>query len=82
MKCLPLLNRSREAVIEALERGRHLVPVPLVGLDTDNGSEFLNGELLADCERAQITFTRGRAYRKNDQCFVSGRISRAGLRLV
>ena len=40
------------------------------GLDTDNGLEFLNDELLDYCERERITFTRGRAYRKNDQCFV------------
>lgn len=69
-ECLPLLVRSREAVIEALARGRQLLPFPLLGLDTDNGSEFLNGELLAYCEREQITFTRGRASRKNDQCYV------------
>ena len=42
----------------------------LVGLDTDNGSEFMNYGLLAYCERETIQFTRGRARRKNDQCFV------------
>ncbi|MCZ7570928.1 MAG: ISNCY family transposase [Ardenticatenaceae bacterium] len=69
-ECLARLVRSREAVIEALERGRQLLPFALLGLDTDNGSEFLNNELRAYCEREQITFTRGRAYRKNDQCYV------------
>ncbi len=39
-------------------------------MDTDNGSEFLNYDLLAYCADAHITFTRGRAYRKNDQCYV------------
>ena len=39
-------------------------------MDTDNGSEFLNQESLAYCEREQITFTRGRAYKKNDQFYV------------
>ncbi len=68
--CLPLLTRSHDAVIAALDRVRQLLPFPLVGLDTDNGPEFLNDELLAYCERERITFTRGRAYRKNDQCFV------------
>jgi len=39
-------------------------------MDTDNGSEFLNAELIAYCEREKITFTRGRLYRKNDQCYL------------
>ncbi len=69
-ECLPLLFRTQEAVIQALERARALLPMALLGLDTDNGSEFLNAELLVHCRREQITFTRGRAYRKNDQCYV------------
>jgi len=69
-ECLPLLHRSQSAVIQAIDRARQLLPFPLLGIDTDNGSEFLNAELLAYCQREQITFTRGRAYRKNDQCFV------------
>ena len=69
-ECLPLLTRSHDAVIGALGQARQLLPFPLLGLDTDNGPEFLNYELLRYCEREGITFTRGRAYRKNDQCFV------------
>lgn len=69
-ECLPLLTRSHDAVIGALGQARQLLPFPLLGLDTDNGPEFLNDELLGYCERERITFTRGRAYRKNDQCFV------------
>lgn len=70
IECLPLLNREQHGVIRAIEQARQLLPMPLRGIDTDNGGEFLNYELLAYCEREQITFTRGRAYRKNDQCFV------------
>jgi len=62
--------RSPEAVIQALDHARRLLPFPLRGLDTDNGGEFLNNHLLAYCARETITFTRGRAYRKNDQCYV------------
>lgn len=47
-----------------------LIPFPILGLDTDTGSEFINRELISFCEKKQITFTRGRAYKKNDQCFV------------
>lgn len=70
VECLPLLFRSRHAVIESLDYVRKVLPFPLLGLDTDNGSEFINADLLAYCEREKITFTRGRAYKKNDQCYV------------
>jgi hypothetical protein len=79
-ECLPLLHRSQEAVLQALDIARRLLPFPLLGLDTDNGSEFLNQEVLTYCEREHITFTRGRAYKKNDQCYVeqkNGSIVRA-----
>jgi hypothetical protein len=69
-ECIALLHRSQHAVIQALDHVRHLLPFPLLGIDTDNGSEFLNAELLAYCEREQLTFTRGRVGKKNDQCFV------------
>jgi hypothetical protein len=69
-ECLPLLHHGYADVLGALEQARGLLPFPLRGLDTDNGSEFLNYPLLEYCARAEITFTRGRAYRKNDQCYV------------
>jgi hypothetical protein len=47
-----------------------LIPFKILGIDTDNGSEFINSELICYCERENITFTRGRAYKKNDQCYV------------
>jgi hypothetical protein len=69
-ECQALLFRTQHAVVEALGRARRLLPFTLLGLDTDNGSEFLNAELLAYCTEQQITFTRGRTAKKNDQCFV------------
>lgn len=68
--CLALPYHSQHVVVQALGHAQQLLPFPPLGLDTDNGGEFLNGEVFAFCEREQITFTRGRAYRKNDQCFV------------
>jgi hypothetical protein len=67
-ECLPLLYRSRETVLAAFQRARTLFPFPILGIDTDNGGEFLNGEVVAYCEKEQITFTRGRPYQKRDQC--------------
>jgi hypothetical protein len=69
-ECLPVLYRSQETVLAALQRARTLFPFPLLGIDTDNGGEFINEAVIAYCEQAHITFTRGRPYVKNDQCFV------------
>lgn len=46
------------------------MPFPLLGLDSDNGSEFINHRLLAYCQRKEITFTRSRPYKKNDSAHV------------
>ncbi len=70
VECLALLHRSKAAVIHALDQARILIPFPILGIDTDNGSEFINADLIDYCENKKITFTRGRAYKKNDQCYV------------
>jgi hypothetical protein len=69
-ECLPLLYRSQETVLAALQQAGLLFPFPILGIDTDNGGEFINEAVIAYCEQAHITFTRGRPYLKNDQCFV------------
>ena len=69
-ECLPLLHRGQDAVIQALTSARRLLPFPLLGLDTDNGGEFINAAVLAYCAESEISFTRGRVANSNDQCFV------------
>lgn len=69
-ECLPLLYRSQETVLAAFRLARSLFPFPILGLDADNGGEFINETMMAYCEREQISFTRGRPSLKNDQCFV------------
>jgi site-specific recombinase XerD len=69
-ECLPLLEKSAEAVLAGLAQARTLFPFPLLGIDTDSGSEFLNAELIVYCEQEQLTFTRGRSGIKNDQSHV------------
>ena len=49
---------------------RHRLPFPLLGLDSDNGSEFINDLLYRYCTDEQITLTRSRPYQKNDQAHV------------
>ncbi|MCA1598541.1 MAG: transposase family protein, partial [Chloroflexi bacterium] len=50
-ECLPLLRHGYDDVIRALDQVRLLLPFPLRGLDTDNGSEFLNYPVLEYCAR-------------------------------
>jgi len=69
-ECLSIINRSQTAVGAAIVTVRQRLPFPLLGLDSDNGSEFINANLKRYCEQEQITFTRSRPYRKNDQAYV------------
>ena len=66
-ECLPLLHRSQEAVLAAFQRARTLFPFPILGIDTDNGGEFINEVLITYCKQEHLTFTRGRPSLKNDQ---------------
>lgn len=63
-------NKAQSRVFEALQKVRKNLPFALLGLDSDNGSEFINDPLLHYCRQEKITFTRSRPYRKNDNCFV------------
>ena len=63
-------NKAQVWVFEAIQTIRKRLPFPLRGLDSDNGSEFVNNELLRYCQQERITFTRARPYRKNDNCYV------------
>ena len=65
-----VLHRSQEAVSEAIQRMRQRLPFPLLGIDSDNGGEFINDLLYRYCLDEQITFTRSRPYQKNDQAHV------------
>jgi hypothetical protein len=77
VECQALVYRSCDQVIQGITRARQLIPFPLRGLDTDNGSEFITTELISYCVEAQISFTRGRAYHKNDQCYVEQKTARS-----
>lgn len=65
-----LLNRSQVMVSAAIVICRGRLPYVLLGLDSDNGAEFINADLKRYCEQEQITFTRCRPYKKNDQAYV------------
>ncbi len=69
-ECRAVKNKAQRWCFEALLDVEASLPFPLLGLDSDNGSEFINDQLLRYCTERQITFTRSRPYRKNDNCFV------------
>jgi len=81
-ECLALIRRSEADVSAAIHAVRQHLPFPLLGLDTDNGGEFINYDLLHYCEKEKITFTRSRAYRKNDQAHVEEKNGSVVRRLV
>ena len=63
-------NKAAVRVAEAIEHCCRQFPFPIRGIDSDNGSEFINAHLLAWCEAREITFTRSRSGNKNDGCHV------------
>jgi len=63
-------NKAQVWTVEALDSIKKRLPFSLLGIDTDNGSEFLNAHLIRYTEKHTIQFTRSRPYRKNDSCFV------------
>jgi hypothetical protein len=76
----PVWGKGHKRVKAALHEIRQRLPVALRGLDSDNGSEFINRPLFYYCLYEGITFPRSRAYRKNDSAHVeqkNGAIVRA-----
>lgn len=64
----PLRTKSQIETVTALESIRKSLPFKVLGLDSDNGTEFLNWHLAKYCADNTIQFTRCRPYHKNDQC--------------
>jgi hypothetical protein len=75
-------GKTQMRVGAAIERMRRRLPVTLLGLDSDNGSEFINHGLYEYCQAHQITFTRSRAYHKNDSAHVEQKNGAVVRRLV
>lgn len=68
--CTAFMGKSDSFCAAAIEEVKPLFPFAIRGIDSDNGGEFINAHLKRYCERNSITFTRGRAYKKNDSCYV------------
>ncbi len=65
-----VLGKGQTVVGAAVEEMRGVLPFPLRGLDSDNGSEFINHHLFRYCETREIQFTRGRPYKKDDNAHI------------
>ena len=70
IECMAVYQRTQQAVFEAIRTMRTRLPFLLLGLDSDNGGEFINNLLFQYCLSEEITFTRSRPYQKNDQAHV------------
>ena len=68
--CTAFMGRSERFCVDAIEEIKSSFPFAILGIDSDNGSEFINAHLKRYCERRSITFTRGRPNKKNDSCYV------------
>jgi Integrase core domain len=81
-ECVPLIVREANLIVDALEQLRTCLPFPMRGIDTDNGSEFINDPLCRFCKEHSIELTRSRPYHKNDQAWVEQKNGSVVRRLV
>ena len=64
------MGKSQIGVLDAMKDIQQALPFKLLGIDSDNGSEFINYHLKTFCEQNQIQFTRGRPYKKDDNAHI------------
>jgi hypothetical protein len=81
-ECLPVFGKTQVLVGQAIHHMRQRLPCPLLGIDSDNGSEFINQYLFDYCRREKISFTKSRPYKKNDSCYVEQKNGNLVRRLV
>ena len=63
-------GKGAAGIEAALEEMRHGPPFTLRGLDSDNGSEFINDHLWRYTQARHLQFTRGRPYKKDDNAHI------------
>ncbi len=63
-------NRAQVWTFEAIQKIKDRLPFKLLGIDSDNDGAFINAHLIKYCQDNQLTFTRSRASKKNDGCYV------------
>jgi hypothetical protein len=81
-ECLPVWGKGQLQVRGAVNQIRCHLPFNLLGVDSDNGSEFINQCFYNYCSQQKITFTRSRSYKKNDSCYVEQKNGNIVRRLI
>ena len=66
-------NNSSRHIITGLNRAVDASPIPITGVDFDNGSEFINYDVVAWAQDLELYFTRSRPYKKNDQATIESK---------
>ena len=66
-------NNARVHILSAFDAFIDQVPFMVTGIDCDNGSEFINHDLVAWAGDRAIYFTRSRPYKKNDQATIESK---------
>lgn len=67
---IAVFNKAQCHVFNGIKTVRGRLPYPILGYDSDSGSEFINHQLYRYSIQEKITFTRGRPGKKNDNAFV------------
>src|SRR5215475_13523377 len=77
-----LVMREQTLITITVEEIRGKLPFPLLGLDVDNDSAFINETVVGYCKGQEIELTRSRAYKKNDQAWIEQKNGSVVRRLV
>lgn len=65
-----VMGKGQIGVLKAMKEIQNALPFKFYGIDSDNGSEFINYHLKAFCDQEQIQFTRSRPYKKDDNAHI------------
>jgi hypothetical protein len=65
-----VMGKGQQSIVKALTEVCATLPFELKGIDSDNGSEFINAHLVRFCEQHHLQFTRGRPYQKDDNAHI------------
>jgi hypothetical protein len=65
-----MIVREQTLITVTIENIRLKLPFPMLGLDVDNDSAFINETVLGYCQAHKFELTRSRAYKKNDQAWI------------
>jgi hypothetical protein len=81
-ECIAMPVRNQSLVVEAMAIAATDLPFPMLGVDTDNDSAFMNQTVFDYCRDNGLEQTRSRAYKKNDQAWVEQKNGAIVRRLV